>query len=354
MNPVADFEDAFRRKLGSDYAIAVNSGTSALHAALVACGVEGGEVVVPALCPAMVAFAVIHAKATPVYADVDQTHLVTAATIAPVITSRTKAILAVALHGLPVDMDPINNLARNHDIATIEDCAQALLGRYKDGYAGTKADIGCFSFEKKKHMSTGSEGGMIITSNPDLAVKARKFAGLGYQHMTAEAGRTSLSAATYQRPDYQRFDTIGLNYRMSEYQAAIGLAVFSNIDALVAKRQAIGVMWGKATGTVIASATTTMPVCDRSHACYTWPHEYGGRDWVSFYNEFVRRGGDGFYAMPQCPYNEPPLSAGAHWESCPTAESLQRRLMLFKTHYQDLTVAQKQADILAGMLHDGW
>lgn len=353
MNPVADFEDVFRRKLGSDYAIAVNSGTSALHAALVACGVEGGEVVVPALCPAMVAFAVIHAKATPVYADVDpQTHLITPATISPVITSRTKAILAVALHGLPVDMDTINDLARQHDIATLEDCAQCLLGRYKDGYAGTKADMGCFSFEKKKHMSTGSEGGMIITSNSDLAMKARKFAGLGYQHMTAEVGRTSLSAATYQRPDYQRFDTIGLNYRMSEYQAAVGLFVFQNVDELVAKRQKIAQKWEDAIGEKYTIQDWDYYAIN-SH--YTFAMEYGGRDWVSFYNEFVRRGGDGFYAMPQCPYREPALDRELYsYPPCPTAESLQQRLMLFKTHYQDLTMAQKQADILAGMLHDGW
>ena len=120
------------------------------------------------------------------------------------------------------------------DVYLIDDCAQAL------GAKGIgKADITCFSFEDKKHITTGSEGGMIMTDNEELATKARKFAGLGYKHMTADAGRTTLSAETYQDPDYERFDTIGLNYRMSKVQAAIGLAQLERLDHIIAMRRAV-------------------------------------------------------------------------------------------------------------------
>ena len=165
-DPVAEFEKRFAKLIGSEYAIAVNSGTSALHSALEAIDVRYGEVVIPALCPAMVAFAVIHAGAWPVFCDVDpQTQLVTHETIRKALGPRTKAIIAVALHGLPCDIGPILNLCRPKGIKVIEDCAQALLGRYKDSYVGTKSDFGCFSFESKKHMTTGSEGGMIATND---------------------------------------------------------------------------------------------------------------------------------------------------------------------------------------------
>ena len=233
-DPVAQFERAFADKIGAHYAIAVNSCTSALHASLVALDVRGGEVIMPALCPAMDAFAIIHAGATPIFADVDpQTHLVTYDTLAKAVSIRTKAIIAVALHGLPCDIDGMVNLG----VPIIEDCAQALFAPYKDGYAGTEADIGCFSFEKKKHLTTGSEGGMVVTSDEELAERIRKFAGIGYKHMTAEAGRTSLNARDFQRPDYSRFDTIGLNYRLSEVQAEIGLSKLRIVDEAIRRRQ---------------------------------------------------------------------------------------------------------------------
>ncbi len=342
-NPVARFEKAFADKIGSKYAIAVNSGTSALHAALVALDVMDGEVIMPALCPAMDAFAIIHAGATPVFADVDpQTHLVTHDTLTKAISPRTKAIIAVALHGLPCDIDPIMSLAAAHKIAVIEDCAQALLAPYKNTYAGVKADFGCFSFEKKKHLTTGSEGGMIVTNNPDLAVRARKFAGIGYKHMTAQAGRTSLNAATFQRPDYTRFDTIGLNYRLSEVQAELGLEKLKTIDEVIKRRQEIGAIWASVIGTCQPHSY------EATNTFYSAAFEYGG-DWKALYNAFVKAGGDGAYAQPTLPYQEPALSG--RWSvHCPIAQYLQKRLFLFKTHYLSITYAEQQAKLLACIL----
>ena len=344
---VSQFETEFGKKLGTKYAIAVNSGTSALHAALVACNVKGQEVIMPALCPAMDAFAIIHAGGIPVFADVDpNTGLVTKETIEKCVTENTKAIIAVALHGLPVDIDPIMKLSETYALWVIEDCAQALLARYKDGFAGARAHIGCFSFEKKKHMTTGSEGGTLVTSIEHLAVKARKFAGIGYKHMTAAAGRTSLSASVYQRPDYERFDTVGLNYRMSEVQAEIGFMKMSLIDLEVQRRQQVGLMFQHALGKTCQPHSYDADNAFYSAAYDFWPEA----DWISFYTKFCDAGGDGFYAMPKCPYREPALaSIAVPWINCPVAESLQRRLMLFKTHYS-IGEATRQVEILHNLI----
>ena len=113
-----------------------------------------------------------------------------------------------------------------------------MMGHYKGKVSGTNAHIGTYSFENKKHLTTGSEGGMIVSSDPALATRARKFAGIGYKHMTATAGRTHLALSTVQDPSYERFDTIGLNYRMNAVSAAIGLAQLERVDQIVARRQA--------------------------------------------------------------------------------------------------------------------
>ncbi len=315
-------ELAFSKKLEQKYAIAVNSGTSALHAALVACDVNGGEVLMPALTPAMVAFAVIHAGATPVFCDVDpETHHIACDYAVRNLSTRTKAILGVSLHGLPIDW---NLLPQSDDWYLIDDCAQAL------GAKGIgKADITCFSFEDKKHITSGSEGGMITTNNPELAMRARKFAGLGYKHMTAEAGRTSLVQSIYQDPSYERFDTIGLNYRMSQIQAAVGLGQLERLDHIVARRRAVAAMF---------LGHEEKP----NHSYYTLPIQ-NNVDWKKTYDEFVNMGGDGFYAMPQVPYKEPALKdITVH---CPIAEDLQKRLMLMKTNYRDLGEARRQSEI---------
>ena len=346
MQIVSEFETAFAKKIGSHYSIAVNSGTSALHAALVACDVRGGEVIVPALCPAMDAFTILHAGATPVFADVDpDTGLITAQTIRDKITLKTKGVIAVHLHGLSCDMESIVKLCepRASALWLIEDCAQALLARYKDKNAGTFGNFGCFSFEKKKHMTTGSEGGMIVSNDPVLAGKARKFAGIGYKHMTAEAGRTSLNAKDFQRPDYERFDTVGLNYRMSEIQAEIGLRNLATIDEAIKRRQQIGFMWQHAFGKQCQPHSY-----DADNTFYSAAYDYKGGDWVGFYEEFTEAGGDGFYAMPKCAYQEPALSG--RWSAyCPVAEGLQQHLMLFKTHYS-IEKATRQVDILYDLI----
>jgi perosamine synthetase len=276
---------------------------------------------------------------------------VTHDTIKPCIGKLTKAVIAVALHGLPADIDPIRKLCGQQGIGVIEDCAQCLLGRYKDVFAGTKADFGCFSFERKKHLTTGSEGGMIVTNNEAFAVRARKFAGLGYAHMAASGGSTRVPEY---HPGYLRFDAVGLNYRLSYAQAEIGLHKLKTVQDDVWRRQEIGYLWQH---TVDAQCQPHNYDADNTFYSAAFPmsgppllSEMRLKDWKRFYDRFIAAGGDGFYAMPQVPYYEPALKDYIGLNPNPVAIDLQQRLMLFKTHYS-LEEAKRQADILAEVLH---
>jgi perosamine synthetase len=359
---VQRLEESVSNSIGSKYAVACNSGTSGLHMAMYACGVgPGDEVITPGLTVVMDAYAVIHMGATPVFVDVDRsTYGISVEEIKKNITDKTKAIITVSLQGLSVDMDPILKLAKEKNIVVIDDSAQNILGEYKGRVAGTLADISILSFENKKHMTSGSEGGMLLTGIEEYAVRARKFGGIGYKHMTASAGRTSLALSDVQDPDYERFDTIGLNYRMSEVGAAVGLAQFERISDIVGRRIAVAKMFAKA----VAGCNWIAPQYEpegykNSH--YTFSFEYKGLDvlgitWKEFYKMYVNVGGDGFYSACVVPYLEPVFQNNENYNKvytkgmCPTAEDLQKKIMQFKTNYRSLSVAQKKADILETLI----
>ena len=356
------FEEEVSIYTGVKYAVACNSGTSGLHMAMYACGIgPGDEVITPGLTVVMDAYAVIHMGATPVFVDVERsTYGISVEEIKKNITDKTKAIITVSLQGLSVDMDPILELAKEKGIVVIDDSAQNILGEYKGRVAGTLADMSVFSFENKKHITSGSEGGMLLTDIEEYAVRARKFGGIGYKHMTASAGRTSLALSDVQDPDYERFDTIGLNYRMSEASAAVGLAQFERINDIVERRIAVAKMFAKA----IADCNWIAPQYEpegykNSH--YTFSFEYKGLDmlgitWKEFYQMYVDMGGDGFYSACVVPYLEPVFQNNENYNKactkgmCPIAEDLQKKIMQFKTNYRSLSVAQKKADILEALI----
>jgi perosamine synthetase len=361
---VQHFEEAFAAKVGVPYAIAVNSGTSGLHAALFAAGVgPGDEVIQPAMTVVMDTYATIHLGGVPVFADiVPETQHIDPEDVARKITAHTKAIITVSWQGLPVDMDPILEMAKKHNLIVVDDSAQTMMGRYKERIAGGNAHIGVFSFENKKHLTTGSEGGIIVTSDPELATRARKFAGIGYRHMTAKAGRTHLALSTVQDPAYERFDTIGLNYRMNAVSAAIGLAQLERVDHIVARRRACGYLFLEA----IANCSWMLPqtvLPGVEHTFYTFAVDYrGGTErgisWKEFYNRYKEKGGDGFYGCVLTPYLEPALRGkqfgGYMLEEglCPKAETLQPRIMQFKTNYRDLGEAKHKVEILSGLIDE--
>jgi perosamine synthetase len=359
---VTKFEEAFAAKIGTKFAISVNSGTSGLHAALYAAGISAGdEVIQPALTVIMDAYATIHLGGIPVFADINPSTLnIDPNDIIRKLTPKTKAILTVSWFGLPVDMDPIKDIAKKNNLIIIDDSAETLLGRYKGVISGSNADIGVFSFEQKKHITTGSEGGMIVTNNENLATRARKFAGIGYKHMTATAGRTHLAMSTVQDPNYERFDTIGLNYRMNAVSAAIGLAQLERVEHIVSRRQACASFYREA----IDGCSWLIPQeiqLGFEHSYYTFAVDYRGLQdrkvsWRDFYNQYKQMGGDGFYGNVMIPYLEPALIGKQFGKTilapglCPKAEEIQKRIMAFKTNYRDLGIAKLKAEILSNLI----
>jgi perosamine synthetase len=359
---VNEFEKKFAAKMGVKYAIACNSGTSGLHAALYAVGIgEGDEVIIPALTVIMDAYAVLHHGGVPVFADVDEsTHLITAGEIEKKITSKTKAIITVSWDGISCDMDSIMLLAKKHNLKVVDDSARTMLSTYKGRLAGTIADISVFSFESKKHLSAGGEGGMIVSNDEVFATNARKFAGIGYKHMTADAGRTHLAIGTVQDPAYKRFDTIGVNYRMNEITAAIGTGQLERIEEIVTRRQQVGKMFLDATSGYDWFIPQATPV-ECTHSYYTFSVDYRGFElfgvsWKQFYDRYKEMGGDGFYGIVAIPYTEPALAGKTFGSTkcipglCPVSEGLQERVMCFKTNYRSLSIAQKKVDILKALL----
>jgi perosamine synthetase len=201
---VTQFESSFASYVGSKFAIAVNSGTAALHAALLAAGVgQGDEVIVPSFTFVATAEMVALTGARPIFVDIEPTtYCIDPEEVEAAITSRTKAIIPVHLYGLAADMDPIMELADDHNLVVIEDAAQAVGAEYKDKRTGSLGHIGCFSFYGSKNMVTG-EGGMITTDNRELADTA---------NIVRNHGENRL---------YQS-SMLGHNYRMPELEAAIG------------------------------------------------------------------------------------------------------------------------------------
>ncbi|MGI9608704.1 MAG: DegT/DnrJ/EryC1/StrS family aminotransferase [Acidimicrobiia bacterium] len=218
---VARFEEEFAAIAGTDHAVAVGSGTAALHVGLVAMGVgPGDEVIVPSFTFAASANSIRMVGANPVFADIDPADFnVSVDAITPLITDRTKAIMPVHLYGQMAPMSAIASLAREHDIEIIEDAAQAHLATWESRPAGSWGAVGTFSFYPTKNMTTG-EGGMITTSDPEIAERARWFRNQGMAERYIHR-------------------TIGLNERMTEIEAAIGLIQLRKLPAWTERRREI-------------------------------------------------------------------------------------------------------------------
>lgn len=220
---VEQFENNFRSYITSDYALSVSNGTTALHLAMAALGIgDGDEVVVPDLTFISPASMALLCGAKPIFADVERsTWTIDPLAIEAQITPRTKAIVVVHLYGHPCDMDPIMEIARRHSLYVIEDCAESLGSRYKGRKVGTIGDIGTFSFFANKVITTG-EGGMVITNNPEIHHKMRLLRDHG---MSSEKRYWHIVS--------------GFNYRLTNLQAAIGLAQLERIDELLSYREEI-------------------------------------------------------------------------------------------------------------------
>jgi dTDP-4-amino-4,6-dideoxygalactose transaminase len=237
-----EFEERFAAFLGIEHALAVASGTAALHLAVEALGLDpGDEVLCPALTFVASANAILYAGARPVFVDLNGPHdlNLSVADAAGKITGRTRAIMAVHYGGYPCDLDGLQSLAAKHNLKIIEDCAHAPGATYHSRAAGpqragTMGDAGCFSFFANKNMTTG-EGGMVVTKDAELAEKMR---------LRRSHGMTSLTWDRHQGHSFS-YDVVarGYNYRLDEMRAALGLVQLGRLPQGNARRRRLTLLY---------------------------------------------------------------------------------------------------------------
>jgi len=214
---VKDFESGFSDGFGASFGVAVNSGTATLHLSLLALGIgPGDEVIVPPITFFATISSVLMCGATPVFVDVDEFANIDPEAIRAAITSKTKAIIPVHLWGMPCQIEKIVEIAEEHQLLIIEDCAQAHGASIFGKYVGTFGKTGCFSFFATKNMTT-IEGGIILTDDPDVVTQCRMLRSHGMS-------------------DRHTHEIVGYNYRMSEVNAAIGAIQFRKLPTLNEQR----------------------------------------------------------------------------------------------------------------------
>jgi dTDP-4-amino-4,6-dideoxygalactose transaminase len=249
---VADFEREFAAYSGTSECIAMNSGTSALHLALLAAGIGPGDevVTVPFTFVASVA-TILYAGAKPVLVDIEpRTFNMNPAALEAAISPRTKAIVPVHLYGHPADMDPILEVARKHNLVVIEDAAQAHGAKYKGRSAGSIGDIACFSFYPAKNLGAYGEGGAVTTSNPEYARTIRMLRDWGQDHK------------------YHHL-LHGYNYRMEGFQGAILRVKLRHLESWTETRRAIVKTYNERLAGADVVRPTEMPWARHVYHLYT-------------------------------------------------------------------------------------
>lgn len=223
------FESEFSKYCGCAHGVATTNGTTAIHLALMTLSIgKGDEVLVSSLTNMATFFAVIYQGAIPIPIDIEpDTWNLDPTLLEARITPRTKAILVVHLFGHPVNMGPVMDIARKHDLYVIEDCAEAHGATYKDKKVGGLGDIGCFSFYANKIITTG-EGGMITLNNSAWAEKARNLKGLAFG-----------GSNKFMHKD------VGVNYRMTNLQAAVGCGQLEKIETIISAKRRIAEYYGE-------------------------------------------------------------------------------------------------------------
>ena len=220
---IGKFESLFASYCNCKFGVTVSNGTTALHLALAALGIKrGDEVLVSTLTNMATFFAVLYQGAIPVPIDIEPDTLnLNTSLLKSKITAKTKAILVVHLFGHPVDMDPVNEIAKKYHLFVVEDCAEAHGALYKGNKVGSLSDAGCFSFYANKIITTG-EGGMVTTNNPALADKMRSLKSLAFG-----------DDLKFMHKD------IAYNYRLTNLQSAIGCAQVNKIEEIISNKRRI-------------------------------------------------------------------------------------------------------------------
>jgi len=325
---VTQFENEFAEFCGTKEAVGINSGTAALHAALLALGIaDGDEVIVPSFTFIATATAVSMCGARPVMVDVDpKTYTINPDEVAKQISSKTKAVIGVHLFGQPFDVAPVKEICEDNGLFLIEDCAQAHGSVYKGKKVGGFGDAGCFSFYPTKNMTTG-EGGMVTTDDLRLAEKVRRVINHG------------------QSEKYLHTE-LGFNLRMSNLNAAIGRVQLSRLDGFNKKRQENAAFYNDN----LNCTGISTPFCrdDSVHVYHQYVVELGDEfkmDRESFMN-FLREKGIGSAVHYPIPVHMQPLynpdfnkadnktdnKAYYHKVDCPVSEELSKKVLSLPVH----------------------
>lgn len=365
----ARLEREFAKRFGQTYGITHCNGTATMQSALMGAGVGAGdEVIVPAFTVIATPFAAVHCNAVPVIVDVDpDTWTISIDSIREHMTPRTRAIIPVSICGLPADMDPIMALAKEHNLVVIEDNAQCVLGWYKGRVAGSIGHFASFSFQSSKTLTCG-DGGILISSDEELTLAAKKAAVAGFKDIALQPGKSVVSEQLRCQPDYQRHDRVGWNQRLPEVAAAVALAEFERIEELAEMRTYSATAFAR----VVADCDWLVPQkTPEGYVNAYW--NYACRitrddiDWAHFLATFMALGGDGFYGAYQPAHLEPvfanlnravdanrdryPHYAGRlpryDRGTCSVWEKIQPRIIMLKTNYFDSADADRQANILA-------
>ncbi len=364
----AELESRFAETFDVSYAILHSNGTTTMHSALLAAGVGAGdEVIVPPLTAGATGLVVLHANALPIFADVDpDTLTIDPADIRRKISPRTKAIIPVAIYGLPPDLDEIMDIAAEHDLIVIEDNAQCYLSTYRGRTVGSIGHFASYSFQASKHMTCG-DGGILICDDESLADAARKVNSFGYATASARPGASKMSEDLRCSPDAKRHVRFGFNFRLPDIAAAVLRAEIDRLPELVAMRIECASLFAEAADKCSWLIPQTTPE-DRTHSYWTYVCRITDDeiDWAEFRKRFVELGGDGFYGAWRPTYREPVFSelskaiqanperypqfaelAPDYREvECPVLERVQPKLVQLKTNYFDLDEAAEQARIL--------
>jgi perosamine synthetase len=302
---VAEFEEAFAAKVGAKYAVAVNSGTAALHACMVALGVgPGDEVIVPPITFTATVNCVLFVGGTPVFADVLPSGHIDPIQIEQKITKKTKAVIAVDYAGWPCDYGRILEICEKNGLILICDACHALGATWNGRPVGSIGKLNCFSFHPVKHIATG-EGGMITTDDPELAVKmqefrthgitkdATKFKGLGSgfggqgsvtqstnppipqspnqpipQSSNPPINQSTIASLREAGPWHYEMQSLGYNYRLSDINCALGLSQLRKLDRFVARRREIAKMYYEGLSNI---PVLTLPISDLQPSAFI-PH----------------------------------------------------------------------------------
>ncbi len=331
---VERFEEALAEWTGGVPAVSVSSGTAALHAAYAAAGLgPGDEVITPPITFVATQAALMHLGATPVFADVQpDTALIDPAAVEAAITPKTKAIVAVDYAGHPADMDRLRAIADRHKLLLIEDAAHSLGSIYRGRSVGSVADVTTFSFFPTKNITSG-EGGAVASAHSDILERARRFSRQGLVRDPSQF------AVTTEGPWHQEVHEVGLNYRLTDIHAALGLSQLSRLAEFRAKRAVIKEQYDEAVST-IADVEIPPQRADVEPMWHLYPLRVPAERRREVF-ESLRRSGVGVQVNYLPAYRHPALTHLAAPEDFPASEKFYSREISLPLH-TGLTIEARQ------------